>query len=127
MPRRLLAARQSVGMNIQTDNFYGLNALPDASIASIIAQHVAVRPESPAIIKSKDEVLTYGALGAQIEDFGAAMHANGIGPSSRVAIILPDGFDLAIAIVAVACHAVAVPVNPKLTAAEIGNLFTRLH
>ena len=126
MPRRLLAARQSVGMNIQTDKCNVLKALPDATMASTIARYAAIRPESPAIIMSKNDVLTYGALWARIEAFGAALRANGIGPSARVAIILPDGFELAIAIVAVACNAVAVPVNPKITATEIDDLFTRL-
>ncbi len=113
-------------MNIQTDNFYGLKALPDATMASIIARYAAIQPESPAIIMSKNDVLTYGALWARIEAFGAALRANGIGPSARVAIILPDGFEVAVAIVAVACNAVAVPINPKMTATEIDNLFTRL-
>ena len=46
-------------MNIQAADFHELKTRPEATIASIIAHHVAIRPESPAIIRSKDDVLTY--------------------------------------------------------------------
>jgi acyl-CoA synthetase (AMP-forming)/AMP-acid ligase II/thioesterase domain-containing protein len=98
----------------------------DATVATIIAEHVVIRPESPAIVVSKENVLSYGALGAQIAAFGADLRANGIGRSARVAIMLPDGPKLAVAIVAAACHAVAVPLNPKLTASELEELFATL-
>ncbi len=113
-------------MNIQTSHFREFRLPTKDTVASIIAHHVAARPESPAILLSKDDVLTYGALGARINAFGAALRAEGLGHSARVAIVLPDGFELAVAIVATVCNAVAVPVNPKLTAAEIDNLFSRL-
>jgi hypothetical protein len=32
-------------MNIQTDNYYGVKVLPDATMASIIAGHAAIRPD----------------------------------------------------------------------------------
>ena len=122
----LLAAWQEVGLNIQAADFHGLEKLPEAAVDTIIAMHVAARPQSPAIVMSKDDVLTYGALGAQIAAFGADLRANGIGRSAKVAVMLPDGPELAVALVATACHAVAVPLNPKLTATELDNLFATL-
>ena len=113
-------------LNIQGADFCGLKEFPDATIATIIAQHVANRPDRPAIVTS-NEVLTFRALGMQIAAFGTVLRANGIGPSARVAIILPDGFELAVAIVATACHAVAVPLNPQATATEFNSLVARLH
>src|SRR5476651_1214776 len=110
-----------MGMNIQTSDFHGQKTPPDATIASVIVRHVASRPGSPVFITSRDDVLTYGALGAQIEAVGSVLRASGIGPKSRVAIILPDGIEFAIGIVVVACHAIAVPVNPRMTATEIDN------
>ena len=114
-------------MNIQAAEFHRLHARRGATLASIIAHHAAIRPEAPAILTSRHEVLTYGALWAQISAFGATLRANEIGKSARVAIVLPDGFELAVAIIRTACNAVAVPVNPKLTANEIDILFSRLH
>ena len=77
-------------MNIQAADFHELKTLPSATMASIIARHAAIRPESPAIIMSKHDVLTYGALWARIEAFGAALRANDIGLSARVAIGRPQ-------------------------------------
>jgi oxalate---CoA ligase len=114
-------------MNIQGADFNELEAFSETTVATIIARHVAVQPERPAIVVSKDKVLTWRALGARVEAFGTGLRAHGLGPSARVAIILPDGLELAVAIVATACHAVAVPLNPKLTAIELGKLFERLH
>jgi acyl-CoA synthetase (AMP-forming)/AMP-acid ligase II/thioesterase domain-containing protein len=103
-----------------------LQEFPEATIATLIAQHVAAQPESPAIVMSKGSGLTYGALGEQIKILGAGLCANGIGRCARVAIMLPDGPELAVGIVGAACHAVAVPINPKLIANELDSLFARL-
>ena len=59
-----------MGSQIQAVNVHERQVFPDATVATIIAEHVASRPESPAIVASKG-VLTYGALGAQIAAFGA--------------------------------------------------------
>ena len=40
--------------------------------------------------------------------------------------MLPDGPELAVSIVAVACHAAAVPLNPRLTETELDDLFAML-
>ena len=42
----------------------------------------------------------------------------GIGRSDRVAVVLPDGAETAVAIIAVATAAVCVPLNPSFTADE---------
>ena len=98
----------------------------DATVAALIAQHVVNRPECPAIIRSHDGLLTYSALGRQIAAFGEVIRNNGLGRSARAAIMLPDGPELAVAMVAAVCHAVAVPLNPKLSATELDDLFAVL-
>jgi acyl-CoA synthetase (AMP-forming)/AMP-acid ligase II len=100
--------------------------LADATVATLIAQHVNVRPERPAFVMSNGDMMTYGALGAEITAFGTALRDNGIGRSAKVAILLPDGLELAVAIIAAACHSAALPLNPKITATELENLFARL-
>ena len=126
MPRFCPPLDGGLEMNIQAVDLHGFQALPNGTIASILARHAAMRPESPALLASTDVVLTYGDLWARTCAFGAVLRANGIGPSARVALVLPDGFELAAAIVVTVCNAVAVPVNPKLTPPEIDRLFSRL-
>src|SRR4029079_7494659 len=99
--------------------------LADATVASMIARHVAARRDCPAIVTSRN-VVTYGALGEQIATFGAGLRNNDLTCSARVAVMLPDGPELAVSIVAVACHAAAVPLNPRLTERELDDLFATL-
>jgi len=101
----------------------GLNYPAARTVAELIQMHAAASPQAPAIVLPNRAVLSYGALQRQIDDIGAELKRAGIGPGNRVAIVLPDGSELAVAIVAVACHATAVPLNPNLTAAELDDLF----
>jgi len=102
-----------------------LTDLTDATVASIIARQVAARPDCPAIVTSGN-VVAYAALGEQIATFGAGLRNNDLTCSARVAVMLPDGPELAVSIVAVACYATAVPLNPRLTEAELDDLFAML-
>ena len=124
---KLFADRRGLEMNIQAAQFHEFQVPEHGTISSIIARHAAARPKSPAILTSKNAALTYGDLWIQISAFGAALRANGIGPSARVALLLPDGYELAAALIATACNAIAVPINPKLTPIEVENLFARVH
>jgi acyl-CoA synthetase (AMP-forming)/AMP-acid ligase II/thioesterase domain-containing protein/acyl carrier protein len=112
--------------DVQFKNVRWPMACADATVAAVIARHVALQPERPAIITSHGNPLTYGALGEQIAAFGERLRINSVRSSARVAIILPDGPELAVAIVAAACHAVAVPLNPNFTAPELDDLFAVL-
>jgi oxalate---CoA ligase len=94
------------------------------TVAQAIRGHADESPEAPAILFPDRSFLTYEALQREIENIGAALKQAGIGPGNRVAIVMPDGPELAVAIAAVACHATAVPLNPGLTAAEFDALFT---
>lgn len=56
--------------------------------------------------------LTYGALRSLTAEVGAQLRSFGIGPDARVAIVLPNGPDMAAAFVTIAQHAVTAPLNP---------------
>ena len=62
--------------------------------------------------------LTYGELRKHVAATARRLLAFGIGRDDRVALVLPDGPDLATAFLAVASHAVAAPLNPRYTAKE---------
>jgi len=95
----------------------------DRTIPACIRDHARARPHAPAILSSGGAVLTYDALQGQIDAIASALAEAGIAAGTRVAILMPDGLELAVAIVAVACSATAVPLNPSLTAAELEGLF----
>jgi acyl-CoA synthetase (AMP-forming)/AMP-acid ligase II len=62
--------------------------------------------------------LTYRGLRDQIHVTGAALHAAGIGRGDRVAIVLPNGPEMASAFVTLAAWATTAPLNPSYTRDE---------
>ncbi len=57
--------------------------------------------------------LTYGGLLDHVEKTVAALNARGIGRNDRVAIVLPNGPEMASAFIAVAAGATTAPLNPS--------------
>jgi acyl-CoA synthetase (AMP-forming)/AMP-acid ligase II len=56
--------------------------------------------------------LTYAALRALAADTVAALNAKGIGRGDRVAIVMPNGPEMAAAFIAIGCGATTAPLNP---------------
>jgi acyl-coenzyme A synthetase/AMP-(fatty) acid ligase len=59
--------------------------------------------------------MTYGALSLQTRDVVRGLRSLGVGRTDRVAVVLPNGPEAAVAMVAVAAGAVCVPLNPGFT------------
>jgi oxalate---CoA ligase len=89
-----------------------------ASVARAIRVQVDARPDAPAILAPGRTPLTYAGLWRQIERTVGALREFGVGPADRVALVLPNGPEMAVALVAAICGAVAAPLNPGLGAAE---------
>ena len=62
--------------------------------------------------------LSYGALLDLVEKTVLALNRNGIHRNDRVAIVLPNGPEMAASFVAVSCGATAAPLNPAYRKAE---------
>ena len=95
-------------------------------------------PASPAAIPRKADSrpagdpcsrarpLTYGRLYQHIETTGVALRAMGIGRRDRVAVVLPNGPEMTVAILAVAANAACAPMNPAYGAEELDRYFADL-
>jgi acyl-CoA synthetase (AMP-forming)/AMP-acid ligase II len=68
--------------------------------------------EARAIGAPERDWLTYAGLRRHVEGTVAALNARGLGRSDRVAIVLPNGPEMASAFVAIACAATTAPLNP---------------
>ena len=68
--------------------------------------------ESPAIAAPGRESLDFAGLRRHVESTVGALNGFGIGRNDRVAIVLPNGPEMASAFVSVACGATAAPLNP---------------
>ena len=96
------------------------------AIGAAILRHSKSRPQSIAVVATGFSPLTYCDLGDYLARTAAQLRELGIGRSDRVAVALPNGADAALAIVATACCAVAVPFDTQLTAPEIDGRFAAL-
>ncbi|WP_202293892.1 acyl--CoA ligase [Mesorhizobium sp. 131-2-1] len=75
--------------------------------------------DAPAIAAPDRATLTHGGLRRLIRDTAARLNALGLGRGDRVAIVLPNGPEMATAFVAVAAAASTAPLNPAYRADEL--------
>ena len=91
-----------------------------ATIGAAILRHAESRPNSPAVVATGFEPLSYRELRDYVARAAARLRESGFDRSARVAVALPSGADAALTIVATASAAVAIPIDTQLTEPEIG-------
>lgn len=79
------------------------------TVSSLIAGH---DDSAQAFGSPTADWLTYGGLRTLTEDVRSALHGFGIGRGDRVAIVLPNGPEMAAAFMTIAQVAVTAPLNP---------------
>ena len=102
-----------------------MTASPAAAntIAGGLAAHEA---GSPALGAPGREPLSFGGLREQIERSAAALNGFGLGRGDPIAIVLPNGAEMAAAFLAVASAATAAPLNPGYRVDEFSFYLTDL-
>ncbi len=68
--------------------------------------------QSTAILAADRTILTYGLFAALIAETAIALRTRGLARNEKLAIVLPNGPDMAAAFVATACAVTAAPLNP---------------
>jgi oxalate---CoA ligase len=98
------------------------------TIAELIRHQARLNPQAPAMLAPGGHpTLTYERLSAHIEQTVASLNGFGIGRNDRVAIVLPNGPELATAFLAVASGAASAPLNPAYRADEFDFYLSDLH
>jgi oxalate---CoA ligase len=90
-----------------------------ALAVSIIDTIAAGEDAAPAILAPQRPPLTHGGLRRLIEWTGMALAHHGIGHGDRVAIVLPNGPEMATAFLAVSAFATTAPLNPAYREDEL--------
>src|SRR5215813_6690658 len=99
---------------------------PFSSLPLLLQRHAKRIPDAPAILAPGRIPLTYGRLYQHIENTGRALRAMGIGRHDRIVVTLPNGPEMAVAILTAAASAVCVPMNPAYQAEELDAYFAYL-
>jgi amino acid adenylation domain-containing protein len=92
-----------------------------ACLPDLIVCHGQSAPGRKAILAPGHSALTFGSLLRRVTDAVAELRSLGVGRGDRVAVVLPNGPETAVAMLAVACGAVCVPLHPGYTADEWQN------
>ncbi|TIP33239.1 MAG: AMP-dependent synthetase, partial [Mesorhizobium sp.] len=74
--------------------------------------------DAPTVAAPERATLSHGGLRRLIRDTVARLNALGIGRGDRVAIVLPNGPEMATAFIAVAAAASTAPLNPAYRSDE---------
>lgn len=96
-------------------------------IAAVIRANANAWQDAPAMVGSHFAPLSYRELQDHIDKVRASLREAGLGSEAKIAVALSNSAQAAITIVAIACSATAVPIDPKLTATEVDRCFAILH
>ena len=92
-----------------------------------LVEHQAKRnPDAPAILAPGRAPLSFGCLFQHIDQMGRTLRAMGIGRRQRMAVVLPNGPEMAVAVLSVAASAMCAPVNSAYGAEELDRYFADL-
>jgi oxalate---CoA ligase len=97
------------------------------TLGDAIRCNAELRPESPAIVATDWLPLSYEELWKIIVSARVALRGAGFDRNARIAVALPNSPQAALAIVAISCSAVAVPVDLRLALPEIEKRIALVH
>ncbi|HEY9329085.1 MAG TPA: amino acid adenylation domain-containing protein, partial [Streptomyces sp.] len=93
--------------------------VPDTTLVSLFTEQAARTPDAVAVVH-EDRTLTYAQLDSRTEWLARWLQVRGAGPERVVAVTLPRGIDLVVALLAVLRSGAAyLPVDPGLPAGRI--------
>ena len=96
------------------------------SLRDCIAATASRSPEATAIVAPGRAPLSYARLLSQISYVEAALKSLRIRRAERVVVVLPDGPEAAVTLLAVASSATCAPLDPRCTPEEFHDHLTRL-
>jgi oxalate---CoA ligase len=98
----------------------------DSDTFPLIFNYIRQTPDAAALLAPGKRSLTFAMLLHQIEETETALDSCGVYPNDVVALVLPDGPEMAVAVLGVACTRAFAPINPSLTASEYESCLSSL-
>ena len=101
-------------------------SFPFLRLNDLLEDRARSSPDSPAFLAPGRSALSYGRLHQHIDEIGRELRAMGIDPEDRLAVLLPNGAELAVAIVCLAANAACAVINPAYAFEELDRYFRDL-
>ena len=96
-------------------------------ILQLIEAQAECQPRAVAIAAPDRLPLSYGRLKSHVNEVAEKLASLEIGRNERVAMVLPQGPELALALISVSSCAVSAPLNPAYTASEVDRFLDDLN
>ena len=97
-----------------------------SSVFSLLEFQAGVHGDAVAIESASGDGMDFKTLHRWVESLAQGLRARGAAVDSRYAIVLPNGPDMAVALLGVSCAAVAAPLNPACTEEEFADYLSQL-
>jgi acyl-CoA synthetase (AMP-forming)/AMP-acid ligase II len=111
---------------VGTFELFHETAASAVTIGTRIRRHASQLPDHTAVMAAGFAPLSYRQLQSLIDKVHVGLRLAGFGHSARIAIVMQRGSEAALAVVAIACSAVCIPLNPRQTVGEIEATFASL-
>lgn len=89
------------------------------TIGEVIRAHVELRPKQAAIVGTNFSAISYQMLQGEIDEVRNSLRLSGFDRDAKIAIAIANSAQAARAMIAITCSATSVPIDPKLTVAEV--------
>ncbi|QHO71344.1 acyl-CoA synthetase [Bradyrhizobium sp. CCBAU 051011] len=90
-----------------------------STLGQVICRIASSFPRQPAIVSSTFATLRYRDLQRQLDRIRRQLRVAGFDCNARIGVLMPNGPEAVLGIVAVACCSIAVPLDPRLSPVEI--------
>ena len=95
-------------------------AIAPSTIGALLAARARRDPDRVFLSRPGSPAVTFGQMQEAASELGAQLKALGLEPGDRVAVLLPNGFNLAVSLLAImGAGGVAVPLNNRLKPQEL--------
>jgi len=101
-------------------------ATSNNTVPALLARQATEYPNRPALEAPGRKALTYQELWKHVTDIGNKLKSAGASPSDRIALLLPNGPEMAVGFLAASCVACAAPLNPAYRRKELEFYFSDL-
>ncbi len=101
--------------------------IENVTLSRLLERHAQAQPSAPALLAPGHPAISYARLAAALSRTQPWLASQGLGPGSRIALLLPGGIELAVATLAIGCQATGIPLHPGLTEPELLALLADAH
>lgn len=88
------------------------------TLNSPLAEWAFTTPANPAIVSPSGSVITYQRLGELVTSWGLILSSQGLYRQTRIALVLPNGPEMAVTFLGVTSVAACAPLNPSYSKEE---------